>query len=121
MIHFRSRTVDQLAVVISADGNVRLAHQEIGCRRGLERSRHVIAKIDDYIGRALDEIRAHRLECPDVSVNVGENGDSHWSAEESAAEDFHHVEAADTGEFGAEFAVGAHFGGNVQDYGEIAG
>jgi hypothetical protein len=75
--HFRDGTVKQLAVVVSADGNVRLAHQKIGRCRGLERARHVIAEIHDHIGRALHEIRAHGFERPDVSVNVGENGDSH--------------------------------------------
>jgi len=37
-----------------------------------------------------------------------------------AAKDFHHVRAADAGEFGAEFAVGAHLGGHVQNHGEVA-
>jgi hypothetical protein len=78
----------------------------------------VIAEIDDYIGRALDEIRAHSFECPDVSVDVGENGDS--NVEQSAAEDFQHIGAADTRKLGAEFAVGTHFCRHVEDHGEIA-
>jgi tetratricopeptide (TPR) repeat protein len=40
--------------------------------------------------------------------------------EDLTAEDFHHVRAANAGQLGEEFAVGAHFCGHIQDYGEIA-
>ncbi len=40
--------------------------------------------------------------------------------EDLTAEDFQHVRAADAGQLGAEFAVGAHLCGHIQDYGKIA-
>jgi tetratricopeptide (TPR) repeat protein len=36
------------------------------------------------------------------------------------AEDFHHVRAADTVQFGFEFPVGTNLGGHVEDYGKVA-
>jgi hypothetical protein len=75
--HFGSRAVKELAVVVSADMEVAFVHQQVGCGGGLQRSGQVVAEIDDDVGRATGEVRAHRFEGTDVAVDIGDYGDPH--------------------------------------------
>jgi hypothetical protein len=55
--HRVHRTIQQLTVMIAADVQVVLAHQDIGHSRGFERSREMISQIDDQVRRTFSQIR----------------------------------------------------------------
>jgi hypothetical protein len=71
------RRVDQLAIVIAADGHIVLAYQRVRRRGSLQRTRQRVSRIHDQIRRVLFKVRLDRLESAYVAVNVGENRDSH--------------------------------------------
>lgn len=69
---------EQLAIMVAADSNVPRVDEDVGGFTRLERARDMVAEVDNEIGRRLlADVGEHGAKSVEVSVNVGDGGDSH--------------------------------------------
>jgi hypothetical protein len=70
---------EQLSLVVAADDRGVEPHQEVGGLRGLERPRQEVSGDHQPVDVAQrPDAGEHRLQRPDVAVDVGDDGEPHW-------------------------------------------
>ena len=74
--HIFERPVDKLAVMIAPDVEPGLAQERIGGGRGLQWAGQVIPEVHHEVWRLLLQVRPNGIERLQVSMYVGDNGDS---------------------------------------------